>query len=207
MELPERRCTGWNPEGGSNREIFLHPGRKTVPAKRLLVAGSSAVAGLLLLLALTVGGAALNRGRSGAALKPWNDKALRAKYVGSQLKELDRPFATLTLTYELENMTDVEYHLAEGSGLVIVRKLTTGEVLSQEEPIQLSYPAFLPARQSAAITIEITQPFAWPAEEDPAYDDKLRDFEKERLARIGEFVLVDEANRCQLELPGASEAN
>lgn len=178
-----------------------------MPAKRLLVAGSSAVAGLLLLLALTVGGAALNRGRSGAALKPWNDKALRAKYVGSQLKELDRPFATLTLTYELENMTDVEYHLAEGSGLVIVRKLTTGEVLSQEEPIQLSYPAFLPARQSAAITIEITQPFAWPAEEDPAYDDKLRDFEKERLARIGEFVLVDEANRCQLELPGASEAN
>jgi hypothetical protein len=173
-----------------------------VPRKGLLIAGGSAGAGLLLLLAFTVGGTVLNRARSGAP-KPWNDKAFKTKYVESQLKQLDKTFAKLTLSYELENVTDTDYHLADGPGLVIVRKLVSGGGLSQEEPIRLSYPAFLPARQSARIAIEITQPFAWPGEDDPAYDDKLRDFVKGRLARVEEFVLFDEASRCRLELPGA----
>jgi hypothetical protein len=178
-----------------------------VPSKRLLIAGSSGAAGLLLLLALTGGGAVLSQRRNGAAPKPWNDKAFRAKYIGSRLTELDRAFATLTLTYELENLTDLNYHLAEGSGLIIVRKMMSDKGLSQEEPIQLSYPAFLSARQTARIAIEITLPMAWPAESDLAYDDKLRDFAKERLSGLGQFVLVDETHRWQLELPGAWEAN
>jgi hypothetical protein len=175
-----------------------------VPRKSMLIAGGSAGAGLLLLLALAVGGTAINRARNGG-VKPWNGKAFQAKYVGSQLKEVDKSFATLRLSYELENLTDVDYHLAEGPGLVIARKLISGGGLSQEEPVRLSYPAFLPARQSAQIAIEITQPFAWPAEDDAAYDDKLRDFVKERLANVEEFVLFDEASRCHVELPGAWE--
>jgi len=59
------------------------------------------------------------------------------------------------------------------------------------------------ARQSARIAIEITQPFEWPREDDPAYDDKLRGFVKERLSNVGEFVLFDEASRRQLDLPSA----
>jgi hypothetical protein len=175
---------------------------KTVPRKSMLIAGGLAGAGLL--LALTLGGTALNRARSGAAA-PWNNRALQAKYVESRLRELDKSLATLTLSYELMNGTDVDYHLAEGPGLVIVRKLGSGGGLSQEEPVRLSYPAFLPARQSARITIEITQPFLWPREDDPAYEDKLRDFVRQRLANVEEFVLFDEASRCQLELPSAWE--
>ena len=170
----------------------------------MLIAGGSAGTGLLLLLALTVGGTAINRARNAGA-KPWNGKVFQAKYVGSQLKEVDKSFATLTLSYELENLTDLDYHLVEGPGLVIVRKLVSGGGLSQEEPVRLGYPAFLPARQGARMAIEITQPFAWPAEDDAAYDDKLRDFVKERLANVAEFVLFDEASRCHVELPGAWE--
>jgi hypothetical protein len=170
----------------------------------MLVAGGSAGAGLLLLLALTVGGTAFNRAHGGATT-PWNGKAVKAKYVESRLRQLDKAFATLTLSYELENATDVDYRLAEGPGMVIARKLRSGGGLSQEEPIRLGYPAFLPARQSARITIEITQPFLWPREDDPAYEDKLRDFVKQRLANVEEFVLFDEASRCQLELPSAWE--
>jgi hypothetical protein len=173
-----------------------------VPSKSLLVAGGSAGAALILLLALADGGTAVNRARSGA-VKPWNDKAFQAKYVGIQLKEVDRFAARLTLTYDLENMTNADYHLAEGPGLVIARKLASGGRLSQEEPARLSYPVFLPARQSARIAIEITQPFAWPAEDDPGYETKLREFVKGRLANAAEFVVYDEASRCQLELPSA----
>jgi hypothetical protein len=175
-----------------------------VPRNSMLVAGGSALAGLLLLLALAVGGKGVNQvGSQGP--KPWNGKAFKARYVGSQLKQQDKAFATLRLSYELENLTDVDYHLAEGPGLVIARKMLSSGGLSQEEAVRLSYPAFLPAKQSAQIAIEITRPFSWPAENDSEYDDKLRDFVRERLENVEEFVLFDEASRCQLELPGAWE--
>ncbi len=179
-----------------------HAREMRVSRKSMLIAGGSASAGLLLLLVLMVGGTAFNRAQNGAP-KSWSGTAFKAKYVGSQLKERDKTFATLTLSYELENTTDVDYRLAEGPSLVIARKLISGGSLSQEEPVRLSYPAFLPARQSARIAIEITQPFEWPREDDPAYDDKLRGFVKERLSNVGEFVLFDEASRRQLDLPSA----
>jgi hypothetical protein len=63
----------------------------------------------------------------------------------------------------------------------------------------------LPAGQSARIAIEITQTFRWPQEDDPLYVSRLRDFVKERLANTREFVVFDEASRCQIELPSAWE--
>jgi len=173
-----------------------------LPRKSLLIAGGSAGAGLLLLLGWAVGGAAINRTRNSAA-RPWNDKVFKASYVGSHLKETGQASATLTLSYDLENLTDADYHLAQGPGLVIARELVSGGGLSQEEPIQLSYPAFLPARQTVRIAIEVTRPFAWPQEDDPAYVTRLRDFVKERLANTAEFVMFDEATRCRIDLPGA----
>jgi hypothetical protein len=62
---------------------------------------------------------------------------------------------------------------------------------------------FLPARQHARLAIEMTQPFAWPTEEDPAYVGKLREFVKQRLANVGEFVLFDRASRAEIKLAGA----
>lgn len=171
-----------------------------MPGKSLLITGVSAGAGLLLVVALTVGGTAANRAHNGA-VKPWNDKVFKAKYVGSQLKEGGRGAATLTVSYELENVTDVDYHLAEGSGLVIARKLVSGGGLSQEEPIRLSYPAFVPARQSVRIGIEITRPFEWPPEDDAAYVTRLREFVKDRLANTRGFVVFDEKSRCEIDLP------
>jgi hypothetical protein len=175
-----------------------------LPRKNLLIASISAGAGLLLLLAFVVGGTAVNRARTGT-VKPWNQKAFKAKYAGSQLKQAGNGSATLTLSYELENLTNLDFHLTEGSGLVIARKLVSSDGLSQEEPLRLGYPAFLPAGQSARIAIEITQTFRWPREDDPAYVSRLRDFVKERLANTREFVVFDEASRCQIELPSAWE--
>jgi hypothetical protein len=177
---------------------------RAVSRKRLLIAGGSAGAVLLLLLGLEVGGTAVKRVREGT-VKPWNDKAFKVKYVGTQLKERDQAFATLRLSYDVENETDVDYQLAEGPGLVIVRKLVSGGGLSQEEPVRLSYPVFVPARQSARIAVEVTQPFRWPPEDDPAYVSKLQEFVKQRLADAEEFVVFDEASHCQLELPSAWE--
>jgi hypothetical protein len=84
-----------------------------------------------------------------------------------------------------------------------MRRLQSDHSLSQEELIRLSYPVFLPANQRVRIAIEISYPFAWPSPGDPAFENKLKYFVKQRLAKVEEFVLFDEVNRCQVELPSA----
>ena len=131
----------------------------------------------------------------------WSQKPISAGYIGSQLREIDKTRSSLIISYELENNTDSDYHLADGPEVVILSKLKTDGSFSQQEPVRLAYPVFLPAKQHARLAIEITQPFSWPVEKDAGYLDKMRNFVKERLENVGEFVLFDQSNHWQLELP------
>ena len=177
--------------------------RRTVSLKkRWIIVGSAIGSGLLLLIG--VAGWPRSHSRT-AASKSWNDRALTATYVGSKLIELDNAHSSLALSYDLENNTDVDYRLADGPGLVVMARLKSDDSLSQEEPIRLKYPVFLPARQTARIAVEMIKPFAWPANGDPEFGDKLRDFVKQRLASAEGFVLFDDTSHCQVELPGAWE--
>jgi len=173
-----------------------------VSKKNFFIIFSLAGAGLVLLIMFMTGAAAF-KGRRSGTFESWNREAIKATYVASQLKETDKAHSTLTLTYDLENNTDSDYHLDTGPDVVIQSRLKSGGSLSQQEPLRLSYPVFLPPKQHARLAIEMTQPFAWPPDEDPAYVDKLRAFVKERLANVGEFVLFDQASRAEVRLPGA----
>jgi hypothetical protein len=175
-----------------------------VSKRQRLVSGGVAGVGLLLLIVLALTNTALgSKHRPKTETKTWNDEAIKAAYVATQLRELDKAHSSLILSYDLENLTDSDYRLVEGPGLVIMGKLSSGESLTQEESIHLGYPIFLPARQRARMAIEISGPFGWPAHNDPQSDDKLRDFVKQRLAPIKDFVLYDEASHCEIQLPGA----
>jgi len=90
----------------------------------------------------------------GESSKLWNQEAIKATYVASQLKELDKTHSILTLSYDLENDTDSDYRLNAGPDVVIQSRLKSGGSLSQQEPLRLSYPVFLPARQHARLAIE-----------------------------------------------------
>ncbi len=169
--------------------------------KKALIIGASAGAGFFLVLLLILGGA-FNSTR-GKPPGSWNQNAIKATYVGSQLRQIDKSIAGLFLSYDLENNTDRDYRLADAPGVVIMSRFKSDHSLSQEELIRLSYPAFLPANQRVRIAIEITYPFVWPAPRDPALQNKLKDFVKQRLVNVEEFVLFDEINRCQVELPSA----
>ena len=170
--------------------------------KKALVIGASAGAGffLLLLLILTRAGSKSSPAKPPAS---WRQNAIKATYVGTQLRQIDDTLAGLFLSYDLENKTDRDYRLADTAGVVIMSRLNSGHSLSQEELIRLSYPVFLPASQRVRIAIEISYPFTWPAPRDPALESKLKDFVKQRLAKVEEFVLFDEVDRCQVELPSA----
>jgi hypothetical protein len=172
-----------------------------VLGKTALVIGASAGAGFFLVLFLILGGAF----NSSPVKLPgsWNQDAIQATYVASQLRQIDTSLAALFLSYDLENNTDRDYRLTDSPGVVIMSRLKFDHSLSQEELIRLSYSAFLPANQRVRIAIEISYPFVWPAPGDPALENKLKDFVKQRLAKVEEFVLFDEVNRCQVELPSA----
>jgi len=170
--------------------------------KKALIIGASAGAGFFLVLLLVLGGAF-----NSSPVKlhgSWNQDAIKATYVGSQLRQIDKTLVGLFLSYDLENNTDRDYRLADGPGVVIMSRLKSDHSLSQEELIRLSYPAFLPANQACAHRNRDSHTlFVWPTPGDPALENKLKDFVKQRLAKVEEFVLFDEVNRCQVELPSA----
>jgi hypothetical protein len=173
-----------------------------VSKKNFLVIAFSVAAGLLLLIAVAVGGSVLKSPHRDAS-ESWNPEKIEATYVGCQFREVDRMHSSLTVTYDLKNNSNLDYRLAEGPDLVVMTKLQSNGSLSQEEPARLGYPVFLPAGQRARLAVEITRNFAWPAENDPQYGDKLKDFVKQRLQGVGEFVVFDGAHHLQIELPGA----
>lgn len=131
----------------------------------------------------------------------WSQGTISAGYLGSQLREIDKTRASLVISYDLENNSDSDYRLSDGPGVVILSRLKSDGSYSQDQPVKLSYPVFLPARQHARLAVEITQPFNWPSDADSGSIEKLRSFVKQRLQNVGEFVLFDEANHRQLELP------
>jgi len=152
-------------------------------------------------LALLVTAVILYVHPAGRSPKPWNSSAITATYVGAQLRELDSGSAALYLAYEVQNHTDSDYQLADGPGALVMSRLRADGSLSSQQQARLSYPTFLPARQRARVALEIPSPFGWPAEGDPAYQDKLRDFVNQKLVDVQAFVLFDQADRFDIEFP------
>jgi hypothetical protein len=165
----------------------------------LWIAGSAGAT--LLALGLLASTTSLFRRPHSEDTRSWSQATISAGYIGSQLREIDKTHSSLIISYDLENNTDTDYRLSDGPGLIILSRLKADGSYSQEEPIRLSYPVFLPARQHARLAIEITQPFNWPGEDDSGYLDKMRNFVKQRLQNVAEFVLFDQTNHWQLELP------
>lgn len=84
-----------------------------------------------------------------------------------------------------------------------MRQLKSNGSLSQEGTLRLGYAAFLPARRRVRIAIEDRRSFDWPGEKDPMLEEKLKDFVKQRLENTDKFVLFDETDHCQVDLPRA----
>ncbi len=168
--------------------------------KQLLIIASSA--GVVLLLAILTLGRPLfkNPPEETHTRTGWNREGIKARYVAAQLREADKAHSSLILSYDLSNQTDLDYRLSDGTGVVIMSRLKGDGSLSQEESIHLSYPVFLPARQRARLAIEISRAFPWPRE-DSRYEEKLKEFVKQRLGDIRGFVLFDEASHNQIDLP------
>jgi hypothetical protein len=176
-----------------------------VAKKQSLIIAGLAGAGLFVVVILTLAGPVLKHPPREApkAPKGWSREGIKAVYVATQLREVDKAHSSLILSYDLNNLTDLDYRIAEGAGVVILSRLKSDGSLSQQEAIRLNYPVFLPAKQRARLAIEISRTFAWPARDDSHYDEKLREFVRQRLTDVGGFVLFDETSHSQIDLPAA----
>ena len=134
------------------------------------------------------------------APKNWNRGGIRAVYMATQLREVDKTHASLLLSYDLNNLTNADYRLTDESGVVIMSRLKTDGSLSQEQRIRLSYPVFLPAGQRAHLAFEITREFVWP-KDDSHHDEKLKEFVRQTLTPVRGFVLFDDSSHSQFDLP------
>jgi hypothetical protein len=132
---------------------------------------------------------------------PWDSDAISATYMGAQLRETSASDAVLFLAYELQNNTNKDYRLSDGPGYVVMSRVKPDGSLSSQEPVQLSYATFLPAHQRARIALEIQRPFRWPADNDPLLSKELTDFVTQKLSDVDGFVLFDQADRCEIDLP------
>ncbi|HKW64879.1 MAG TPA: hypothetical protein VJN89_20155 [Candidatus Acidoferrum sp.] len=168
--------------------------------KQLLFIASSV--GVVLLVAILTLAAPIFKKPTQEVRTGWNREGLKAAYVAAQLREVDNTHSSLILSYDIRNFTDLDYRLADGPGVVIMRRLKGDGSLSQEESIRLSYPVFLPAKQRARLAIEISRAFPWPRE-DSHYEEKLKEFVKQRLGDVRGFVLFDETSHSQIDLPAA----
>ena len=169
-------------------------------ADKIWMSAAMAATTLVLSLGMFEPWARSNKPQEKAAT--WNSGRVTAAYVASQLKEIDKAHSTLLISYDLENLTDSDYRLSEGPGVLLLSRLKSDGSLSQEQALKLSYPVFLPSQQHARLAVAFTQPFAWPSREDPAYLEKLREFVKRSLGGVSEFVVFDQATHTQLPLPG-----
>jgi hypothetical protein len=131
----------------------------------------------------------------------WKSSGLAATYAGTELREVDGANASLFLYYEVENKTDLDYHLADTPRFPVMSRLASDGTLSSQEDVRLGYPTFLPAGQKARVALELRHRFAWPAGNDPQLQDKVREFVNQRLVPVNEFVLFDQDARVQIEFP------
>lgn len=157
--------------------------------------------GFFLALILTALILYLHSSPGAATPKPWNSSAITANYVGAQLRQLDSGNAALYLAFEVTNHTDSDYRLADGPGALVMSRLRSDGSLSSQQPVRLSYPTFLPARQRARVALEVPSSFGWPDDSDAAFQDKLRDFINQKLMDVQAFVLFDQADRFEIEFP------
>jgi hypothetical protein len=137
----------------------------------------------------------------GNSMRPWKDNFVSATYAGAQLKEIDPQNSVILLSYDLQNNSAEDLHFSDGEGTAVMTRLNSGDDLISQDGVHLTADASLPARQQTRIELQIPHTFSWPTENDPAFQDKLKDAVNQTLGNIGEFVVLDKAGRSQVELP------
>jgi hypothetical protein len=189
----------------SSPYLVPDPNAKPESPKRLLLRSAGIGAGFAVALCLIVGGWVWYSNRPSPP-KPWNTTALIAPdppgfHVSDDGKHVE-------FTYRVENTTETDYQIAPDSRTRLMFRGKNG-VLSQPLPSGLlpdvlELPIFIPAKQKAVLRIIL--PLSSfeersASESDAQYHERLRAYCENHFEKLGAFVLFDEQNRFEINLP------
>jgi hypothetical protein len=119
----------------------------------------------------------------------------------------------LLLYYVLNNATDADYLLKDGSKVAMMMKLR-GQARSWRElstaDLKVSYPIFVPSRQRQIVVVkylrrtydfQLQLKYHASAKEEQAFQEKLKAFVRNQSPELGGFVLFDRASGYRIDLP------
>jgi hypothetical protein len=188
--------------------------------KKVIIVSTSAGAGFALTLAVIVG-SVLWYGSHPRPPKPWNTRAIRAKYRNAEqtlfctgngpdvydnrgndltpdefMQQKTKPkkpdlTGDVVLRYDLQNTTDYDYRIAEQSSLQTMERRENILNSTGDSLYTLKTPVFVPARHTVSVDVHCLYECA------PPNQDKLKSFLKE----VPELVLFDSGRRYEIELP------
>src|ERR1019366_6742173 len=136
--------------------------------------------------------------------KPWNTKAITATYDGLSVTN-----GSLSVWYALENNTDEDFRILSDEGVHLGAGLKEPKALSftDKEHTTTDYPIYVPARRSVRFALNVVylkpEMGAEGATEDEKsdYRTKLAQFAVTSLPNVDYFVLMDDHNRDEIDLP------
>ncbi len=155
------------------------------------------------LVCITAAGAWLWHSNRPKPPQPWNTHAITATYEFVTTPEGKND---IVYVYTLQNNTNEDYRLTEGSGVDIFHRLLREKSIYRtlgEEP-KIDFPVFVPASGRATVVIDDHSEYSGQKPSD-GDSKKLRanvqEFVKVKHPNLGGFVLFDQTHRYQIELP------
>lgn len=187
-------------------------GGKGVSGERVSVLGTwksiapisaSFGAGFAFLLAVIIGVVFWHNSRPRA----WKKDAIKAHFASIGLTSgLDH--LPMVFEYDLENKTDGNYRIGDGSGLTVMATLAQSNAFSedfgQSQPSNatVSGPSFIPPHAVGRIRVRVV--YDYPSDftkNDRSNMDKVAKFVGGELKGISGFVLFDTTNHFRIDLP------
>jgi hypothetical protein len=174
--------------------------------KKYILLGLSTGAGFAIMFCLIAGGFYWYGNRP----KPWNKDAITATF--DQIRTEGSENKTLVFFYTLQNNTNRDYKAEVQSHLATLVKLKKQESLSGltdgKEYLSIDLPIFIPPKQRLRFGLHLKYSYKGPEyrpdfteEELEKYRQGLEAYISEKLKNLDGFVVYDEKNRYQIDLP------
>jgi hypothetical protein len=135
--------------------------------------------------------------------KPWNTAALAIKEP-PRFQSADHEH--LEFTYSIQNTTNSDYQIVSDEMVKVVARYKDGTLSTplSTQVRHLELPVFIPANQKSELTFSVALsgiPERKLSESDEQYQERLRAYCEDHLGSVANFVLFDEANRYEIDLP------
>lgn len=177
--------------------------------KKILLRSAGFGAGFAIVVCGVIGGVLWYSSRPSKAVNKWNTTALKVTEppaFGAYKNDKDSRMY-VEFNYSVQNNTDDDYKIESAESLKVLVRFTDGSVSEPvtTEAASVKLPVFLPAKETGALSLVIQQsvPTKTERETDEDYHEQLRSYLEKQWSRdkLAGFVLYDETNRYELNLP------